>query len=53
LAEIGLAVYEEMSFEVKVYRMMPDEKLSQKLNMSLCSITISCKVAAETKTTFQ
>jgi hypothetical protein len=39
--EIGLAVYEEMLFEVKVYERMTDrhrkeEKRSQKLTMSLC-----------------
>jgi hypothetical protein len=41
LDKIGLAVYEEMSFEVKVYGrtdewQTPDEKWSQKLTMSLC-----------------
>jgi hypothetical protein len=36
LDEIGLAVYEEMSFKVKVYGPTPDEKQSQKLTMSLC-----------------
>jgi hypothetical protein len=30
LDEIGLAVHEEMSFKIKVYRWMPDEKRSQK-----------------------
>jgi hypothetical protein len=36
LDEICLAVYEEMSFKVKVYGRKPDEKRSQKLTMSLC-----------------
>jgi hypothetical protein len=36
LDEIGLAVYEEMSFKVKDYGWTPDEKRSQKLTMSLC-----------------
>jgi hypothetical protein len=36
LDEIGLVVYEEMSFKVKVYGRMPDEKRSQKLTLSLC-----------------
>jgi hypothetical protein len=36
LDEIGLAVYEEMSFKVKVYKRTPNEKRSQKLTMSLC-----------------
>jgi hypothetical protein len=36
LDEIGLMVYEEMSFKVKVYGRTPDEKRSQKLTMSLC-----------------
>jgi hypothetical protein len=31
-----LAIYEEMLFKVKVYGRTPDEKPSQKLNMSLC-----------------
>jgi hypothetical protein len=35
LDEIGLAVYEEMSFKVKVYERMPDEKQSQKLKGEL------------------
>jgi hypothetical protein len=34
--EIGYAVYEEMTFKVKVYGRTPDEKRSQKLTMSLC-----------------
>jgi succinylarginine dihydrolase len=33
LDEIGLVVYEEMSFKVKVYGRTPDEKRSQKLKM--------------------
>jgi hypothetical protein len=36
LDEIGLAVYEEILLKVKVYGLMPDEKQSQKLTMSLC-----------------
>jgi hypothetical protein len=47
LDEIGLVVYEEMSFKVKVYGRTtddgrtdagrtPDEKRSQKLTLSLC-----------------
>jgi hypothetical protein len=40
LNEIGLVVYEEMSFKVKVYGRTtdgrPDEKRSQKLTLSLC-----------------
>jgi hypothetical protein len=36
LDEIGLAVYEKMSFKVNVYGRTPDEKGSQKLTMSLC-----------------
>jgi hypothetical protein len=40
LDEIGLAVYEEMSFKVKVYGQLDagqmDEKRSQKHIMSLC-----------------
>jgi hypothetical protein len=42
LDEIGLVVYEEMSFKVKVYgrrtddRRTPDKKQSQKLTLSLC-----------------
>jgi hypothetical protein len=36
LDEIGLPVYDEMSFKVKVYGRTPDEKRSQKLTMSLC-----------------
>jgi hypothetical protein len=42
LDEIGLVVYEEMSFEAKVYGRntddgrTPDEKRSQKLTLSLC-----------------
>jgi hypothetical protein len=35
LDEIGLAVYEEISFKVQVYGPMPDEKQSQKLTMTL------------------
>jgi hypothetical protein len=35
LDEIGLVVYEEMLFKVKVYG-RPDEKRSQKLTMSFC-----------------
>jgi hypothetical protein len=35
LDEIGLVVYEEMSFKVKVYG-RTDEKRSQKLTLSLC-----------------
>jgi hypothetical protein len=34
LEEIGLAVYEEMSFKVKVFGQTPVEKRSQKLTMS-------------------
>jgi hypothetical protein len=36
LDEIGLVVYEEMSFKVKVYGQTLDEKQSQKLILSLC-----------------
>jgi hypothetical protein len=41
LNEIGLAVYKQMSFKVKIYGRTPDgrtpdEKRSQKLTMSLC-----------------
>jgi hypothetical protein len=42
LDEIGLTIYEKMTFKVKVYgrqtndRRTPDEKWSQKLTMSLC-----------------
>jgi hypothetical protein len=36
LDEIGLVVYEEMSFKVKVYGRTTDEKRSQKLTLSLC-----------------
>jgi hypothetical protein len=42
LDEIGLVVYEEMTFKVKVYgwmtdgRTTADEKRSQKLTLSLC-----------------
>jgi hypothetical protein len=36
LDEIGLVVYEEMSFKVKVYGRTPDKKQSQKLTLSLC-----------------
>jgi hypothetical protein len=35
LDEIGLVVYDKMSFKVKVYR-RTDEMLSQKLTMVLC-----------------
>jgi hypothetical protein len=36
LDEIGLAVYEEMSFKVKVYGRTLDKKRSQKLTSSPC-----------------
>jgi hypothetical protein len=38
LDEIGSALYEEMSFQVKVYGRTMDGKRSQKLTMSLCDM---------------
>jgi hypothetical protein len=35
LDEIGLVVYEEKSFKVKIYGRAPDENGSQKLTLSL------------------
>jgi hypothetical protein len=34
LDEIGLVIYEVMSFKVKAYGRTPDEKRSQKLTLS-------------------